>query len=113
MSIEAIKEEGKKCREDGEMKKKAEEIGMGDTDALIAYGKEKGFDFSKDDMTALGKETQAEGELSEGDLEQVAGGIVTSTAAAVVGACAGVGSAVAGGVGAAAGVTKATSASGW
>jgi len=112
MSVEALKEFGKKCLEDGEMKDKVKEIGLKNMGSIMSYAKEKGFDFNEDDMKALGKETQAEGELSESDLEQVAGGIVTSTAAAVVGIAAGAAGAVAGGVGIAAGVTTMTS-GGW
>jgi predicted ribosomally synthesized peptide with nif11-like leader len=94
MSVENLKKYGKMCAEKEDVRKKAKEIGLQDPDGQIAYAKTLGLEFSKEDMEALAKEAGIEGkeELSEDDLKKVAGGIVTSTAAAVVGAVAGVGS---------------------
>jgi len=85
MSVDALKEFGKKCIEDEEMKKKVKEMSMKNITAIISFAKENGYDISKEDFKKLGDEVQGSGELSEDQLEQVAGGIVTSTAAVVVG----------------------------
>ena len=89
---------------DTEIGKRVEELATGTPEELIAYGKEKGFSFDRQDMLALGKDIlEPSDELSEEDLELAAGGIVDLIALAVfVGI--GLGVAVAGGVGVAAGV---------
>ncbi|MDR1378383.1 MAG: Blp family class II bacteriocin, partial [Synergistaceae bacterium] len=77
--------------ENEEVRKKAKEIGIGDLDGQITYAKTLGLEFSKEDAEALTKEVGVDkkDELSEEELEKVAGGIVTSTAALVVGAAVG------------------------
>ena len=105
MSVENFKKFGKMCAENEDIRKKAKEIGIGNLDGVVAYGKELGLDFSMDDIKALGDEVGVTGqELSEEELEKVAGGFVTTTAAVV-----------AGGVGSAAGgaATVATAAGAW
>ena len=92
---------------DEEVAKRLEEIASGSQETpeeLIAYGKEKGFNFDRQDMLAIGKDIlEPSDELSDEDLELAAGGIVDLIALAVfVGI--GLGVAVAGGVGVAAGV---------
>ena len=113
MSIEDFNKFGQMCAEDETVRARAKEIGLEDVDGIIAYGKELGLDFTVDDLKEMAdKAGLMDEELSEDQLEQVAGGVVTSTVGAVcgvVGAAAGVGSAVAGGVGATASVvSKAT-----
>jgi predicted ribosomally synthesized peptide with nif11-like leader len=97
---------GKKVVEDEKLKKKAQEIGMEDVEGIITLAKENGFDVSKEDMQAAAEEMKSTGELNEDDLEQVAGGFVTSTAVAVGTAAVAVGSAVTS-------VTSTTSSGGW
>jgi predicted ribosomally synthesized peptide with nif11-like leader len=82
MSIKHLKEYGKMIAENEEIKDRAKEIGF-DVEGQIAYGKELGFDFSMEDMQALAEEAGvSEDELSEEQLEQIAGGIATTTIAA-------------------------------
>jgi len=100
MSVEALKDFGKKVLEDQELKKKAKQVGMDNMEGIIALAKENGFDISKEDFEALAKELQSTDELSNDDLEQVAGGVVTVAAAAAV-------------VGAGAAVTSTTQSGGW
>ena len=87
-----------------EMEARLEELATGTPEQLIAYGKENGFTFDRQDMLDIGKEIlEPTDELNDEELEMVAGGIVDLIALAVfVGI--GLGVAVAGGVGVAAGV---------
>ena len=51
------------------------ELGAGTTEALIAYGREKGFIFNEQDMQAIGKDIlEPSDELSDDELELAAGG---------------------------------------
>ena len=62
------------------------EIGLDNVDGWITYSKnELGLEFSKEDMQALAEEVGPMDELSEEQLEQVAGGVVTSTVGIVAG----------------------------
>lgn len=71
---------GKKVNGDTSLK---EEIrGMGrDIDAIVAVGAREGYSFTKDDLQAAVKDRmEAEGaEISEADLEQIAGGTGITT----------------------------------
>jgi predicted ribosomally synthesized peptide with nif11-like leader len=82
MSVENLKKYGQLCAEDKKIRAKAKEIGIQDIDGQIAYGKSLGLEFSKEDFEALAKEAEINGkeELSEKELQKVAGGIVTTTA---------------------------------
>ena len=101
MSVENFKKFGQLCAEDPKIREKVKEIGVENIDGWIAYSKnELGLEFTKEDMQTLANEVGPVDEMSEEQLEQVAGGFVSATAAAVVGA-------VAGGVSAAAGVASA------
>ena len=82
MSLDNLKEFGRLCKEDDAVKAKVKEIGVNNTDELIAYaGKELNLDFSLDDMKTLAKETGSSNEeLNEEDLEKIAGGVWTVTA---------------------------------
>jgi len=68
---------------------KVKEAGT-DINAVINLGKEKGCEFTAQDLKDVHDEMGKTGEeLSDEDLEKVAGGFVTATAAAVVGAIVG------------------------
>lgn len=102
MSIEDLKKYGQMCAEKEEIRNRAKEIGIENIAGQMAYAKELGLVFNQEDMEALAKEAGVgqSDELSEEDLEKVAGGIVSTTAVmvscAVVAAAAGVVSAGAG-----------------
>jgi predicted ribosomally synthesized peptide with nif11-like leader len=105
MSVEDFKKFGQMCTENEDVRKKAKKIIMENHEGLIPYGKELGFDFTADDIKTLEEEAGVtDQELSEEQLEKVAGGFVTTTAAVV-----------AGGIGSAAGgaATVATAAGAW
>jgi len=108
MSIEALKDYSKRVMEDPEVKVEAKKLGLGNIAGQIDYAKGLGYSFSMEDIQELAKEVApAEGELSEEDLESVAGGFVTALAAvAAVSAASAV-------VSAGAGVAATTSGSGW
>ncbi len=99
MSIEDFKKYGQMIAQDEKVRARAKEIGVGNVDGQIQYAQTLGLHFTQDDLRQAVKESGASSkELSEEQLEQVAGGAITSTAA-VVGAVAGM---VAAGVGVAA-----------
>ena len=89
---------------------KAKAIGTSDYEKILVFAKELGFSFSEQElMDQLSDSIGESSELSENDLDSVAGGTVSvtaATAAAVVGAGVGVGAA-------ATGVTSTTSGKGW
>ncbi len=107
MSVENLKEYARRCASEPELRAKAKEIGLSDMDEHMRHAESLGLAWSSDDMVAFRKEViDDQGDLedlSEEDLEKVAGGVVTATAALAVGALAvGAGSAaVIGGVAAA------------
>lgn len=94
MSVADLKGFSKKCVDDKGLQAKAKEIGLNNVDGLITLGKENGFSFTKDDMLAISKEVEKthKDALNEKQLEAIAGGVVTLTSMAVVGAVAGVAS---------------------
>jgi predicted ribosomally synthesized peptide with nif11-like leader len=83
--VENLKKYGQLCTEQEEVRKKAKEIGLQDFDGQIAYAKTLGLEFSQEDCEALAKETglDKKDELSEEELQKVAGGVVTTTLALV------------------------------
>ncbi len=104
MSVEDFKKFGQLCAQDEKVREKVKNIGIDNVEGWIEYArKEHGLEFTKADMQAVSEEVAPTDELSEEQLEQVAGGLVSSTGAAVAGA-------VAGGVGAAAGSAAAATA---
>jgi lactobin A/cerein 7B family class IIb bacteriocin len=109
MSVADLKKYGKMAAEDPKVRAEAKKIGLQNMAGQSAYAKTLGLTFDASDMAALAKEVQPSGELSEKELASVAGGVVTTTVAAV----AGVVSAAAGVVGAGAAVTSSTTGSGW
>ena len=110
MSVENIKEYARRCAADPDLRAKAKAIGMTNLDGQIVNAKSLGLDWTKEDFAGFTKEMQAEGELSEEDLENVAGGFVSTTAALVVSAVVSSAAAV---VGVGVGVTTTVSAGGW
>jgi predicted ribosomally synthesized peptide with nif11-like leader len=109
MSLENLKEYGRRAATDDTVKARAKAIGLQDMSRHMEYASSLGLDFDQDDVNALAKEAQGSEELSEDQLETVAGGIVSATAAVV----AGVVGAAAGVVGAGAAVTSTTTGRGW
>ena len=90
MSVENLKKFGMLCAQNEEVRKRAKEIGLNDLDGLMAYGREMELEFSSEDLAALAREAGvSRQELSEEQLEQVAGGFVTATAVMGVAALAG------------------------
>ena len=106
MSVADLKKYGQICQEDQTVRQRAKEIGMANLDGQIAYGKELGLEFNKDDLQALADEAgMSKGELSEEQLEQIAGGCTTITILAAV--------AVTGALGVIAGVAVGASSKTW
>jgi predicted ribosomally synthesized peptide with nif11-like leader len=84
MSVADLKRYGQKIQENPEVCERAKAIGVANLDGQIAYGKELGLTFNKDDLQTLADEAGiTKGELSEELLEQIAGGCVSLTALAV------------------------------
>jgi lactobin A/cerein 7B family class IIb bacteriocin len=106
MSVEDLKKYGKMAAEDPNVRAEAKKIGLQNVKGQAAYAKTLGLHFDENDMAALAKQVEPQGELSEKELSSVAGGVVSAVAAAVVGAAAGV-------VGAGAAVTSTTTSGGW
>lgn len=87
MSVEDLKSYVKTCAEDENLREKAKEIGINNVEKQKEHAKELGYHWDENDLQALLKEQQADGELSEADLENVAGGnIVADIGGAVIGA---------------------------
>ncbi len=97
MSVEDLKKYGQMCAEKDDIRAKAKEIGIENVDGQIAYAKGLGLEFSKQDMEDLAKESGISGkdELSEEDLEKVAGGAATTTTFVAISAALAAGSAAA------------------
>ena len=84
MSVEAVKGFIEKIGGDEVLAEKFKTAGV-DVNAVIALGKENGFEFTAQDMKTVHDEMSQSGtELSDEDLEKVAGGFVTSTVAGVL-----------------------------
>ena len=101
MSVENLKEYASRCATDPELLAVAKDIGMTDIEEHMRHAGSMGLDWTKDDLVAFRKEVTGDDmedlvDLTEEELEQVAGGIVTLTAAAVGVAGAVAGAAVAG-----------------
>jgi predicted ribosomally synthesized peptide with nif11-like leader len=96
MSVKDLKAFGKKCAEDEKVRVKAKKIGVDNVDGMIAYAKELGFTITKADFQDLGKEAKKSNELSEEQLEKIAGGVFTSTAGVAAAVAAGAAVATAG-----------------
>ena len=91
MSLDDFKKYGQMIADDEGVRAKAKDIGIGDIDGQIVYAKTLGLEFNVQDMEAMANEAGiSKDELSEEDLEMIAGGVTTTTAAVVVGAVLGV-----------------------
>ncbi len=101
MSVESLKQFIQKLGTDDALAGKFKGVSA-DPNAVIALGKEYNYEFTAEDMRDL-KKQQGE-ELSDKELENVAGGFVTATAVVVGAAVVGAGAAV---VGAGAGIASA------
>ena len=107
MSSSDVKAFLEKVNSDPALVAKAKAIGTSDYEKILVFAKELGFSFSEQElMDQLSDSIGESSELSENDLDSVAGGTVSATAASVVGAAVGVGAAVTG-------VTSTTTGSGW
>ena len=88
MSLENLKEYAQRCANEPELRETVKTIGMTDLEGQMRYAESLGLEWTMDDMAALRKEvTSSEDgleDLSEEELEQIAGGAVTTTAALVV-----------------------------
>lgn len=124
MSVENLKEYARRCATEPELRERAKAIGvrtMGDLEKHMEHASALGLEWNEHDMAAFRKEVvDADGDyedLTEEELEQVAGGLVTAvaTVAMIVGFTVGAGVAVGAGAGAAAGAgaTAAASGGGW
>jgi predicted ribosomally synthesized peptide with nif11-like leader len=90
MSVADLKKYSQMCQEDQTVRQQAKEIGMVNLEGQIAYAKELGLQFNKDDVQTLADEAGVtKGELSEEQLEQIAGGCATLTAVVIAGVCCG------------------------
>jgi len=122
MSVENLKEYARRCGSEPELREKAKAIGIENLEEHISLASSMGLDWSWSDVKVFQKELgdAQEGleDLSEEELEQVAGGAfsVTLVASLAVGAAVGAGvGAVAGGAaaGATAGTSAAAGGGGW
>ncbi len=96
-----------KINSDPALKAKAKAIGTSDFSKVSAFAKELGFAFTAKDMhDHFSKQLGDSNDLNEDDLSSVAGGTVSATALAAVGAVSAV-------VGTSAAVTSTTIGSGW
>jgi len=85
MSVEDLKKFGQLCEKDESVRARAKKIGINDPDGLMEYAaKELDLEFTLDDMMELARAAGvSKDELSEEDLEKIAGGVATATAVAV------------------------------
>lgn len=101
MSLENLKEYARRCATDPELLAAVKTIGMTDIEEHMRHAGSMGLDWTRDDLVAFRKEVTDDDmddlvDLTEEELERVAGGAVAaSLVAAVV-----VGAAVGGGLGA-------------
>ena len=78
MSLADLKEYGKRCVEEPDLRKKAKEIGLENIAGQIANAKTLGLTFTEHDFMALTKGVGTAQELTEEQLQDVAGGILPS-----------------------------------
>lgn len=83
MSAEALAKFGKKVLEDPELKNKIKQAGLENLEGIIAIAKQNGFDIEKEDFIAAAKEFNSSDELSDDDLQKVAGGNAAAVGAVV------------------------------
>ena len=76
MSLADLKEYGKRCVEEPDLRKKAKEIGLENIAGQIANAKTLGLTFTEHDFMALTKGVGTTQELTEEQLQAVAGGVL-------------------------------------
>lgn len=81
MSVKDLKDYGKRAGQDPAVRAKAKAIGMNNVKGQAEYAKTLGYQFDESDFAALAKEIAPKGELTDKDLGQIAGGIVTTVGA--------------------------------
>lgn len=114
MSVENIKEYARRCATEPELREVAKGMRLDDIDGHRRHSESLGLHWDMDDLAAFRQEViDSQGEiadLSEKELEDIAGGGVTTTAAVAVGVGIGVGAGVivGGGVGAGVGAGAGT-----
>ena len=86
MSLENLKEYAQRCANEPELRETVKTIGMTDLEGQMRYAESLGLEWTMEDMAALRKEATGGYEdgledLSEEELEQIAGGVFTATAA--------------------------------
>ena len=119
MSLENLKEYASRCATDPDLLVAAKSIGIADIEEHIRHAGSLGLDWTKDDLVAFRKEITDDGfedlaDLTEDELEQVAGGGIFATIGAAVAVGVGVGAGVAAVAGAAgAGGAAAAGRGGW
>ena len=100
MSVEHLKEYVRRCATEPELREKAKAMGMADLEPHMRHSESLGLTWSADDMLAFRKEMiEAEeglDDLTEEELEQVAGGVLTATLGVSLAVGVGVGAGVAG-----------------
>ena len=96
MSLENLKEYARRCATDPELLAAAKTIGMTDIEEHMRHAGSLGLDWTRDDLVAFRKEVTNDDtdelvDLTEEELERIAGGgiAVTLIAAVVVGAAVG------------------------
>ena len=115
MSLENLKEYALRCANEPELRETAKTIGMTDIDGQMRYAESLGLEWTMEDMAALRKEAIGDSEdgledLSEEELEQIAGGVVSVSAVVAGAVAAGLAAAAVVGV---AGAGTATAGGGW
>lgn len=114
MSIENLKEYARRCATESELLARAKAFGLDNVEEHRKCASALGLDWTEEDMAAFRKEVSGieggtEEDLTEEELDQVAGGAATVTLAVLAGAILAVSAA---GVGVA-GVTAAAGSSNW
>lgn len=113
MSVENLKEYARRCATEPELRETAKAIGMADMEEHMRNASSLGLEWDRNDFDSFRHEVVAAGDdltdLSEEELEQVAGGLfsVTVVSAVAVGAAVGTGVAAAGATAAAGGAAAA------
>ena len=98
MSVENLKEYARRCAADPELRAAARDIGMRDMDEHMRHAESLGLSWGRGDLVTFRKEVIDDDEdlvdLTEEELERVAGGIAAVTVAVAVGVGAAVGAGV-------------------
>ena len=95
MSVENLKEYARRCASDPEVRDKARAIGGTDVEEHMRFAESLGIGWDSADMAAFRKELvdtdDSLADLDEEELDQIAGGALSVTAAVVVAAAVAVG----------------------